>query len=130
MPLKNLLIGAVLAIVLILILTTFSYRVYYGIKDKQSQSECVNSILEHSEMVSVTGGTYAPEIKCFTKNETLESQSETEAELALAEHMRLCWEQWQEGNINLFTEHSTYCHPCYILDFKNKKIEINDFENS
>ena len=120
------LIGIVLLGAFLIIAVMFAKKVFDATKKEMDLSECEQTILSHTNSLKLTDKRYAPPIICPTIEETLKTKDEEKIKFELAERMRKCWKAWQEGKAELFIEEATYCHPCYIIDFKHE-VKIEEF---
>jgi len=120
-------LGVILLVVTILVIIIFFTATAKQTDKSIEESECHKQVVAHVQALKLSNSEYATEIKCPIIFETLKEKKEKEIKQALAERMRKCWYNWQEGNANLFTGKGVYCHPCYILNFEHDNVEIKDF---
>lgn len=120
--------GGLMLVVVLLVSVSLYYMIFNNANKMLDDRKCRDSITAHIQVLKATNGKTAPDIECPIITEELSAKNEEQVKLQLAERMKTCWSTWREGKENLFIEEGTYCHPCYILDFKNKDIEVKDFE--
>ena len=67
---------------------------------------------------------YNEELETAAKRELKE---ETKIKRILADEVVECWDIFGEGKLELFEKTGIYCAICTRIDFKDKKIKIDDF---
>ncbi len=119
-------IAIIIVLIILIILSVFLTTIIKGTDQKIQNSECAKSIIAHAKALNISKGEYAPEITCPTNKIMLKGDEEN-IKRAIADKMVECQQTWLSGGPNLFEDDGTYCHICYIIDFKKPNQDITDF---
>ena len=89
---------------------------------------CEREVISHIFTKEASHGTNLKSIRCETVNQTITNTNVEEVKLIMAENMKACWKTWKKGQADLFGAEVTECRVCYMLDFEQKDLMINDFQ--
>ncbi|GIU69245.1 MAG: hypothetical protein KatS3mg002_0481 [Candidatus Woesearchaeota archaeon] len=118
----------IIAVLIVIILSTAIYKFFQTTKEKMEVQNCRNSIAAHSILAKTSQGEIFTDIKCRTRELTIDAKNHYKAKKTIAEDMRRCWYEWQKGNAQLFKGEGIFCHICSIYDFKQKDEKIEKFQ--
>ncbi|MBN1792556.1 hypothetical protein JW826_02635 [Candidatus Woesearchaeota archaeon] len=121
------LVTVVLVVAALIVLIIFLVNTNKSIANSLEDEECASSIVSHSTLLRVSGGSNAPNILCPTKYPVASASSPEEVKKAFAEALRVCWGTWGRGELQLFEREGRYCHVCSVIEFRNKRIKADDF---
>jgi hypothetical protein len=97
----------------------------YGTTDK---TLCKSSI-ELNEKAHLMGKGLKPEtLNCPTNHFTIKEDKDRAIQRQVAEEMKLCWDTFKKGNVDLFHNSAIFCSVCSTFDFKKKGKELNFYE--
>lgn len=117
---------AIIIILVALVLLFFLLRKIFVSADLTTEEmKCRESIGKYIVAKTLTKGDFNTQIECPTWFDTITEKNEYTIKKEVAEKMRRCWSIWYEGKNELFKEDYLYCHPCYIIDFKEKDKKIS-----
>lgn len=116
-------IGAITLVLLSVII----YQIYNAVKEKMEIQDCANSIKAHALLAKTTEREVFTDIKCQTREKTIDAENHETARKELAEDMRRCWYEWLKGQEQLFEGEGIFCHVCSIYTFKQKDQKIDGF---
>jgi len=113
---------AVIAVVTLIVLSVFAYKVYISYKEKLSIQSCKNSIQAHSLIAKGTFREIFTDIKCPTKEINIKDLKKSRE--IIAEDMHRCWYIWGQGSGQYFKGDGNYCHVCSIYSFDDKGQQV------
>lgn len=116
-------LGAIIMVFIIIMADRF----YENAKEKMEIQDCRNSIGAHALLAKTSQREIFTDIKCQTRELTIDASNHETARKEIAEDMRRCWYEWQKGNAQLFEGEGIFCHICSVYDFKQKDQKIEQF---
>jgi len=123
--------GSIASVLLILaavvVLLLFITRQLHAGDLSVDEQKCRDSIALHSHVVHLGGGGSTPPIECTPKVVTVDNRDPDKAKQQVADQMVFCWDRWQQGKAELFTEDGIYCNPCSIIRFTDPSKPIRGF---
>ncbi|MGV8150600.1 MAG: hypothetical protein ACP5NV_02625 [Candidatus Woesearchaeota archaeon] len=122
------LISTILGVIILVLLIIVIDKFYNNYKEKAEIQDCRTSIGAHSALAKSSYSEVFTDIKCQTRNLKIDAKKHNDAKRAIAEDMRRCWYEWQNGNAQLFEGEGIFCHVCSVYDFKQKNQKIEGFQ--
>lgn len=119
---------SILAMLIIIIVATAVFKFFETTKEKMEIQDCRNSIAAHALLAKTSQREIFTDIKCQTRELTIDAKNHADAKKEIAEDMRRCWYEWQKGNAQLFKGEGIFCHVCSVYDFKQKDQKIERFQ--
>jgi hypothetical protein len=116
-------------VALLIILVTTGVAIFFILDigktlDRTASGECAAEVQKAGFVNKVYGREAFKDIEnCQTKQVTLKTadlpsdpeRANNFVKKAVAEEMRLCWQQWGRGQVDLFNEAGSYCHVCAVI---------------
>ena len=118
-----------LALIVIIIIAIAIFKFFDNAKEKLEIQDCRNSIGAHALLAETSQREIFTDIKCQTRELTIDAKKHDTAKKQIAEDMRRCWYEWLKGDGQLFKGEGIFCHVCSIYDFKQKNQKIDGFQN-
>ncbi len=119
---------SILAMIIIVIVAVAVFKFFETTKEKMEIQDCRNSIGAHALLAKTSQREIFTDIKCQTRELTIDAKNHADAKEKIAEDMRRCWYEWQKGNAQLFKGEGIFCHVCSVYDFKQKDQKIEKFQ--
>lgn len=119
---------SILAMLVIVIVSVAVFKFFETTKEKMEIQDCRNSIGAHALLAKTSQREIFTDIKCQTRELTIDAKNHADAKKEIAEDMRRCWYEWQKGNAQLFKGEGIFCHVCSIYSFKQKDQKIEKFQ--
>lgn len=118
----------ILTVFLIIFIVIFIIRVGQQAEHGAWKTECMTSVQSNVQWRKISS-VFAEDIRCPTQDITIKEDLDTAkgqntAKSHIIKSMEDCWEIYQKGNVDLFTDENTYCAICAIFDFEDKDKEI------
>lgn len=120
----------VFIIVIIFLAVAYAFAGNIGNRtiDVIQNGACEREVISHIFTKEASYGKNLKPIRCETVNQTIVSKNVEEIKFLMAEDMKSCWKTWKKGQADLYGAEVTDCRVCYLLDFEEKNILINDFQ--
>ncbi|MEE9525086.1 MAG: hypothetical protein V3V78_00585, partial [Candidatus Woesearchaeota archaeon] len=120
--LKVLIIGAVVAILLLFFVSNIGEEISSATRIAQ----CRQSV-ESNALLRLGAADFSSEIVCPTKELKIKSKDELQIKYALANEMTECWEIFQKGEKELFSDDGVFCSICSRVVFTKLDDPIKAF---
>jgi len=119
---QNKVVQGILTLILIVVLVMVVVTIK-NVADEVSQTkECQASVKAHAEIIKLGVPARENEIRCPAEELTIKEKN---AKKELAEAMRRCWENYGEGQLELFNGEGTFCTVCSIITAKEPTVVEN-----
>ena len=120
-------VAMVLIIVFFIVLVGYTQVFGEELEQTRKQEQCRLSILENANL-RLNGHAFKDNIICETENlvineDLTKKDKQEQAKKQIADAMAICWNQYGEGKLNLFSGEGIFCSVCSLIEFKNPKTE-------
>jgi hypothetical protein len=124
--------GMLMVLVLFAVSLTFLVFVLYKSSDAMrstaDRTACRTSIAMN-EKAHFRGMSLMPDsLACPINYLTIGAKNERAVQRAVADEMKLCWDDFKQGKAELFDESAVFCSVCSIIDFDHKEKRLNFLE--
>lgn len=124
---SSILAGAVVAAIVLVVGVLLYAKFFHASAETPEEAICRTSILTNSRITYMSAAQFSPHIECAPARTTISTADEERAKRELADAYKACWDRWQRGTLELFSEPGVYCNPCAYVRFSGKRPYLADF---
>lgn len=111
-------IAVILALSLIVVFLLFQSELFAEYKHKAVEDRCEATVFREYLIKHSSGKDFADSVECRQISKEIKSSDGDEIAYDLLKDAYTCWDLFGSGELDLFKDYGSFCHLCYVEDFK------------